>query len=169
MADALPALHEEASNRKDFPIGAAAMKLEAYLGKENYQRVPLSRSSLGHFHTPGSLNGHPVVVLIDTGAASTVVDLGSARDLGLTANKLAVTGGGAGGASLEIYDLPNAKLMLGEVKPRPRALLAMDLAHVNQALALRGEGRVDVVLGADVLEIQQAVIDYGSSSLFLKQ
>ena len=91
------------------------MKLDVYLGKENYQQVPLSRSSLGHFHTPGSLNGHPVVVLIDTGAASTVVDLGSAHDLGLTANKLAVTGGGAGGASLEIYDLPNAKLMLGEV------------------------------------------------------
>jgi len=45
----------------------------------------------------------------------------------------------------------------------------MDLAHVNQALSLRGEGHVDVVLGADVLEIQQAIIDYGSSSLFLKQ
>ena len=70
---------------------------------------------------------------------------------------------------MEIYDLPDAVLMLGEVKPRPRALLAMDLTHVNQALALRGEGRVDVVLGADVLEIQEAVIDYGSSSLCLKQ
>jgi hypothetical protein len=162
-------LHEEVFNRKDFPISGATMTLDTYLSQENYQRVPLSRSSLGHFHTSGSLNGHPVVVLIDTGAASTVVDLGSAHDLGLTANKLAMTGGGAGGASLEIYDLPSARLMLGEVQPRPRALLAMDLAHVNQALALRGEGRVDVVLGADVLEIQQAVIDYGSSSLFLKQ
>jgi len=145
------------------------MELDAYLGKENYQRVALSRSSLGHFHTPGSLNGHPVVVLIDTGAASTVVDLGSANNLGLTANKLPVTGGGAGGASLEIYDLHDARLTLGEVKPRPRALLAMDLAHVNQALALRGEGRVDVVLGADVLVSQEAIIDYGSSSLFLKR
>lgn len=144
------------------------MKLDSYLGEENYQRIPLSKSGLGHFHTPGSINGHPVVVLIDTGAASTVVDLQSARDLGLTANKLTMTGGGAGGANLEIYDLPNAVLMLGTVKPRPRALLAMDLAHVNQALALRGEHRVDVVLGADVLEEQEAIIDYGSSSLFLK-
>jgi hypothetical protein len=32
-----------------------------------------------------------------------------------------VTGGGGDGASLEIYDLPNATLILGEVKPRPRA------------------------------------------------
>jgi hypothetical protein len=145
------------------------MDLKSYLGEENYQRVPLSKSGLGHFHTAGSINGRPVVVLIDTGAASTVVDLHSARNLGLTANKLTMTGGGAGGANLEIYDLPDAVLMLGGIKPRPRALLAMDLAHVNQALSLRGEGQVDVVLGADVLEIQQAIIDYGSSSLFLKQ
>jgi hypothetical protein len=145
------------------------MKLDSHLGEENYHRVPLARSVLGHFHTPGSINGHPVVVLIDAGAASTVVDLRSAHVLGLTANKLTMTGGGTGGVNLEIYDLPNAVPMLGGVKPRPRALLAMDLAHVNQALALRGEGRVDVVLGADVLETQEAVIDYGSSSLFLKR
>ncbi len=51
---------------------------------------------------------------------------------------------------------------------RPRALLAMDLTHVNQSLALKGEAPVDVILGADVFEAQAAVIDYGSSSLFLK-
>ena len=95
-----------------------------------------------------------------------MVDVHSTRNFGLTANKLTMTGGGA---NLEIYDLPDAVLLLGGIKPRPRALLAMDLAHVNQALALRGEGKVDVVLGADLLEIQQAIIDYGSSSLFLKQ
>ncbi len=145
------------------------MDLEFYLGEEKYQRIPLSKSGLGHFHTAGSINGHPVVVLIDTGAASTVVDLHSAHNLGLTANKLTMTGGGAGGANLKIYDLPDAVLLLGGIKPRLRVLLAMDLAHVNEALSLRGESRVDVVLGADVLEIQQAIIDYGSSSLFLKQ
>ena len=84
------------------------MDLKSYLGEENYQRVPLSKSGLGHFHTAGSINGHPVVVLIDTGAASTVVDLHSARNLGLAANKLTMTGGGAGGANLKIYDLPDA-------------------------------------------------------------
>ena len=47
------------------------MDLEFYLGEEKYQRVPLSKSGLGHFHTAGSINGHPVVVLIDTGAADT--------------------------------------------------------------------------------------------------
>jgi hypothetical protein len=47
-----------------------------------------------------------MVVLIDTGAASTVVDLCSAHDLGLTANKLTMTGGGGGGANLEFTICP---------------------------------------------------------------
>ena len=98
-----------------------------------------------------------------------MADLHSAHNRGLTANKLTMTGGGAGSANLKIYDLPDAVLLLGGIKPRLRVLLAMDLAHVNEALSLRGESRVDVVLGADVLEFQQAIIDYGSSSLFLKQ
>jgi hypothetical protein len=44
----------------------------------------------------------------------------------------------------------------------------MDLSHVNAALALKGSAQVDVILGVDVFERQAAVIDYASSSLFLK-
>jgi hypothetical protein len=44
----------------------------------------------------------------------------------------------------------------------------MDLSHVNQALALKGSTPVDAILGVDVLEAHSAVIDYGSSSLYLK-
>ncbi|MBA3833501.1 MAG: retroviral-like aspartic protease family protein [Chthoniobacterales bacterium] len=143
--------------------------MASLLIQTDYQQVHLSRSGVGHFHATGSLNGRSVVVLIDTGAASTVVSLVLVRQMGLSFNKLKMKGGGAGGANLDIYQLTDAVLMLGEIKPRPRALLAMDLTHVNQALAQKGESAVDVILGSDVLEAQAAVIDYGSSSLFLKR
>ncbi|HEX2451210.1 MAG TPA: hypothetical protein VHJ69_08715 [Gemmatimonadales bacterium] len=42
----------------------------------------------------------------------------------------------------------------------------MDLSHVNQALALKGQ--VDAIVGADVFEAQAAIIDYARCSLFLK-
>jgi hypothetical protein len=144
------------------------MTLAMFLRDAGYQQVELTRSGVGHFHAAGSLNGRPVDMLIDTGAASTVVSVALARAHGITLNKLDVTGGGAGGANLEIHALIGATLLLGEVQPRPRALLAMDLTHVNQSLALKGEAPVDVILGADVFEAGAAVIDYGSSSLFLK-
>ncbi|GAC1446886.1 MAG: hypothetical protein NVSMB56_09880 [Pyrinomonadaceae bacterium] len=61
-----------------------------------------------------------------------------------------------------------SKAHLTDITPKVRGLLAMDLTHVNQALALKGSSSVDAILGVDALEAHSAVIDYGSSSLYLK-
>ena len=144
------------------------MALPDFLEAAGYRRIPLSRNGVGHFEASGTLARRAVRVLIDTGADSTVVSLSLAQELGLNRVSLGRKGGGAGGARLEIFQVPDAELRLGDAVPRPRALYAMDLSHVNAALALKGTTPVDVILGVDVFERQAAVIDYGSSSLFLK-
>ncbi len=144
------------------------MSLVEFLERNGYTRVPLTRSGLGHFHTEGALDGRALSVLVDTGAMSTVFSLDIAREMGLALNKLDAYGGGAGAAKLEVYQIDGASFRLGTLAPRTAALLAMDLTHVNQAAAQRGSGPIDAVLGADVLEAHSAVIDYGSSSLYLK-
>jgi hypothetical protein len=144
------------------------MDLPSFLLSHGFRRVPLVRSGVGHFHAAGTLNGRDVTVLVDTGASNTLVTASLVAEMGLRTTPVEQRGGGAGGANLEILLVHDADLELGAVKPRPAQLFAMDLAHVNQALAARGEGPVDAVLGADVLDAQDAVIDYGSSSLFLK-
>ena len=144
------------------------MTLAEFLEQNGYTRVPLSRSGIGHFHTEGTLNGRPMSVLVDTGAGSTVFSLDIARELGLRLTKLEMRGGGAGAAELDVYGIREARFRLGQLMPKLGMLLAMDLTHVNQAASLRRSGPIDAVLGADVLEAHSAVIDYGSSSLFLK-
>lgn len=144
------------------------MSLRTFLEAEGYRRVPLTRNGVGHFETGGTLAGRPVRVLIDTGAGSTVVSLALAHELGLGLISEGHTGGGAGGTKLETFKLEDASLTLDHAVPRPKALYAMDLSHVNAALALKQAQPVDVILGVDVFERQAAVIDYGSSSLFLK-
>jgi hypothetical protein len=109
-----------------------------------------------------------VRVLIDTGAATTVVSLDLARELGLALAPLGRTGGGAGGANLDIFLVSGADLWLGDVVPRTQGLYAMDLSHVSVALAQKATSPVDAILGVDVFDAQAAVIDYGSSSLFLR-
>jgi predicted aspartyl protease len=144
------------------------MSLHAFLQQEGYRRVPLGRNGVGHFEANGTLAGRAIRVLVDTGAASTVVNLSLARELGLEVVSIGRRGGGAGGAQLEIFQLHGAKLELDGAHPRPSALYAMDLSHVNAALAMKRAAPVEAVLGVDVFERQEAVIDYGSSSLFLK-
>lgn len=144
------------------------MSLAEVLEQDGYRRIPLTRTSVGHFETPGMLNGRPIRVLIDTGAASTVVSLSLCHELGLETVPLGRTGGGAGSANLEIFELHGAELILDQVRPRPRAIYAMDFTHVNEALARKGAPIVDAILGVDVFEAQSAVIDYASASLFLR-
>lgn len=144
------------------------MSLPAFLQTAGYRRIPLTRNGVGHFEAAGTLAGRSVRVLIDTGAASTAVSLALARELALALTPLGRTGGGAGGASLEIVQVTGADLRLGDAVPRTKGLYAMDLSHVNAALAQKGTSPVDAILGVDVFDAQAAVIDYGSSSLFLR-
>jgi hypothetical protein len=141
--------------------------LASLLAAANFQRVPLVRTGVGHFEAAGTLNGTPIRVLIDTGAANTVLSLSLVRRLGLELVSLGQTGGGAGGSNMDVFEVRGAELRLGNVVPRPQALVAMDLSHADAALAQGGAAPIEAILGVDVYEAQAAVIDYGSASLFL--
>ncbi|HET8623571.1 MAG TPA: aspartyl protease family protein [Gemmatimonadales bacterium] len=145
------------------------MHLSERFPDSGYHRIPLTRSGVGHLHAAGTVNGRWVSVLLDTGGASTVISLTLARELGLTLTKVPFQGGGAGAGRLDVYHVPDGRLLLAGVPPQLQTLMAMDLSHVNQALALKGEAPVDAIVGADVFEAQGAVIDYASRSLFLKE
>ena len=47
--------------------------------------VEIRRSADGHYHWPGSINGHAVDFLVDTGATGTAISTDLARRLGLEA------------------------------------------------------------------------------------
>ena len=144
------------------------MSLASFLKAAGFRRVPLSRTGVGHFEVAGSLNDHLIRVLIDTGAASTIASLSRVREFGLQIEPLERCGAGAGGVNLQVFRVEGAELRLGDVVPKLATLLAMDLTHVNLALAQKGVDPVDVILGVDVFEAHEAVIDYGSASLFLR-
>ncbi|HVU18246.1 MAG TPA: aspartyl protease family protein [Candidatus Didemnitutus sp.] len=128
----------------------------------------MSRTPVGHLHTPGFLNGQPVAIVVDTGASATIVDLGFCQARGLTTRETAAKGGGAGGMSLTLHLLENARLQLGAATLSPGGIRAMDLSHVNKGLAQKGAEPIQMVIGADILTRHEAVIDYATLSLFLR-
>jgi hypothetical protein len=144
------------------------MQLPEFLSRAGYQRISLQRSGLGHFHAAASLRGRAVSALVDTGAGCTLVSLALARELDLALTLQPEKGGGAGNVELDVYLVEGDRLELAEVSIRPRTLLAMDLSHVNAALVQKGESPVEAIMGVDVFEEHEAIIDYGSGSLFLK-
>jgi clan AA aspartic protease (TIGR02281 family) len=141
--------------------------LADFLVARGYLRVPLTRSGVGHFHTAGTLNGRPVEVLVDTGAACTVVAMSVVQDLGLQSERLDSAAGGAGGA-LDQFRVDGAELRLGSFMPQLAGPVGLDLEYVNAPLRAQGSAEVDVILGVDVFDAHAAVIDYSSHALFLR-
>jgi predicted aspartyl protease len=141
-------------------------ELAAFLAQRGYVALPLRRSAVGHFHTPGTLNGRPVEILVDTGASCTVVSLALVQALGLAAERADDDAGGAGGAIAQ-FIVQGAELCLGAFAPRLSRVAGMDFEHVNAALVAQGSSAVDMILGVDVFDHHAAIIDYAGEALFL--
>lgn len=141
-------------------------ELTDFLMARGYLRVPLTRSGVGHFHTIGTLNGRTVEVLVDTGAACTVVAMSVVEALGLRSEWIDRGAGGAGGP-LDQFRVDGADFRLGSLSPRLAGPVGLDFEQVNAPLRAQGSAEVDVILGADVFEAHAAIIDYTSQSLFL--
>ncbi len=141
--------------------------LPEFLEQHGFRRHPLLQNKVGHFQIAGKLEGHPIDILLDTGAASTVVDTGFCKTKKIAMRDTGHTGGGAGGINLTIQALDGAVMTLDDLPLQCDGIYAIDLSDVNTGLGSRGAGRVDAVIGVDVLRHHRAVIDYATMSLFL--
>ena len=162
-----PAVAELRLVRRLKPFVDHTTALADLLSQHGFHRHPLVRNQVGHLQLVGLLHNAPVDILLDTGAASTVVDLSYCRDKGIPTRDTGKLGGGAGGITLAIHALDGATLCLDGHPLRNDGIYAVDLTHVNEGLVTKGASRVQGVLGADVLTYHQAVIDYATMSLFL--
>jgi hypothetical protein len=142
--------------------------LAEFLSQRGFRRHTLVHNQIGHLQLVGLLQNAPVDLLLDTGAASPVVDLSYCRAKGIPTRDTGKLGGGAGGITLAIHALDGATLSLDGYALRSDGIYAVDLTHVNEGLVTKGASRVQGVLGADVLTYHQAVIDYATMSLFLR-
>jgi hypothetical protein len=142
--------------------------LNELLQRHHFRRHGLLRNNVGQLQLTGQLQGRAVDILLDTGAASTVVDLNYCRREGIVTRDTGKLGGGAGGLALPIHALDGAVLELDRLPLKSDGIYAVDLSHVNQGLTARGANPVHGTLGADILTYHRAVIDYATMSLFLQ-
>lgn len=145
-------------------------QLADYPARCDAAAVPRVRAATGHLFLDGAaINGRAVTLYLDTGTGRTVVDMTRARELGLPLEEDARGAGGAGSAAMKSYRTRLASLDLRTVAAEDFPVHAIDLSPVNTALLARGERPMDGVLGADILDAREAVIDYRHLRLFLKR
>jgi hypothetical protein len=144
--------------------------LARFLTARKFVPLPLIKTSTGHLGLAHAMvNGRAANLWLDTGAGQTVLDLKFARELGLSLTPDACRGAGAGGGGLTVLATVVSQLTLAGFTEFDFRCVAMDLDHVNASLKQRGLPPIDGIIGADLLERREAVIDYRASVLFLRR
>jgi hypothetical protein len=141
-----------------------ASEMAELLSAHGFRRFMMSRTEVGHLKLGGHLDGRPIDIVLDTGASKTFVELSYCRSEGI-----AVSDTGQPGHGGNVYTLGDARLTLEGLPVRSDGIFAIDMTSTNQRLAIKGFDPIRAVIGQDVLRYHQAVIDYATLSLFLKE
>lgn len=142
--------------------------LKKFLLSRGFGVLEMERTQTDHFAIEAELNGVAGRFIVDTGASNTCVGLDRTDHFGMASEGSEIKAAGAGSAELETAVSAGNRLMLGTWERAGLQMVLIDLSHVNQALANHQAPPVDGILGADVLRLGRAVIDYEKNRLFLK-
>jgi hypothetical protein len=120
----------------------------------------------GAFYLTLRVNGRPLRVTLDTGAAHTSLDRTAARALGLTIQRTAKDGSGIGGSDIERGVTDVIELNVGGLATQAQ-LGVIDFGHVNVGNSRAGMPSTEGVLGDSFLALFAGVVDYSGSRLYL--
>jgi hypothetical protein len=141
--------------------------------RHGFRRLVMSRTGVGHLLLAGHLDDRPIDIVLDTGAGKTFVELSYCRSEGIavtdTGQPGAPAAGAASGTVSNVYMLGDVRLTLEGLPLRSDGIFAIDMTHTNQKLMMRGVDPIRAVIGQDVLRFHQAVIDYATLALYLKE
>jgi predicted aspartyl protease len=140
------------------PSSAMSQKLAGFLTSRGFTRIPLRITSNRHFDVDATLNGHPVRLVVDTGAGTTLLAKESAIQAGVIPSPLRVRADMGDGRYHRLNAGQVKELAIGSFKV-PDA--DVDLGHLSNQI---GAG----LLGEEYLTFNFAVIDTAGLSLYLR-
>jgi hypothetical protein len=145
------------------------MKLKKILKREGYTVIRMKRLKTNHFMIKAKINGVNGRFILDTGASNSCVDITDAYKFELETNTSETLATGAGATNMETKESVQNKISLNKWEYKKFHIILFDLSHVKKALEQYGVPNIDGIIGADILQKGNAIIDYKKNRLFLKR
>ncbi len=149
-------------------LQASPSAMHALLRDQGYVGVPTRRLRSGHYQAMVRADGQQLLLIIDSGASTSVLDNASAVRLGLRLRRSRARISGLGAPSQRALSATLADVRIGALRLDSLAVMVLDLSHVNQSLRDEGIDLADGVIGADLLAQRRAVFDFTSGVLYLR-
>lgn len=143
-------------------------RLQDLLKKENYKKIKFKLTKNQHLTIKATINGVQGDFILDTGASNSCVGFESIELFKLKAKESRTKAAGAGATGMITQIASKNNLKIGTWKLADFNLVIFDLSHVNEALRQHKTKEVQGIIGADVLLEGDAIIDYSSKYLYLK-
>jgi len=144
-------------------------KLPILLKKEGYQKIKFKISKTQHLLIKASVNGIKGNFILDTGASTSCVGFDSIELFRLSAGKSKTKASGAGATGMLTQLAKDNQLQINKWKNAAFHLVIFDLSHVNEALLQHKAKPVHGIIGADILIVGKAIIDYNNHCFYLKK
>lgn len=145
------------------------MSLKDYLLSHNYIKIRFSISKTNHLVMKGKINNQTGLFILDTGASNTCIDSKDIDWFKLSAIDSETKASGAGSNTIDTQVAHHNRVKLGRWNHNNTDIILLDLTHVNQALKNYNTKPVNGIIGADILQNGDAVIDYANRLLYLKK
>lgn len=142
--------------------------LKQFLKEKDYKVFDLIKIQSNHFKIKMKLNGVFGDFIVDTGASNTCIGLDGIDKFLLKTEISDIKATGAGAMDMETLKAVDVPVKIGWWKTHIDVVI-IDLSHVNKALKIHLDEKVDGILGADLLAKGAAIIDYAKSRLYLKK
>ena len=142
--------------------------LYQFLRSRGYTRVRLLTLPTNHYVVIATLNGTAGRFILDTGASSTCVSTELATHFHLNPKPSEEKASSASANELDTEVAHHNELVIGSWSSKRRSVVLFDMQAVNHALQKLDIEAVDGIIGADILQSVNAIIDYKNDWLYLK-
>ena len=134
--------------------------LYQFLRSRGYGRVRLLTLPTNHYVVIATLNSTEGRFILDTGASTTCVSTELATHFHLNPKPSEEKASSASSNELETELAHNNELLIGPWSSKRRSVVLFDMQAVNNALQKHHIETVDGIIGADILQSVNAIIDY---------
>lgn len=145
------------------------MKLKNILSRKGFVKIKLKKINTNHFEVKARLNGVKGRFILDTGASNSCLDITLADQFKLKVEESETKAAGAGAIGMETKIASSNTIKFKGWKFKKFSLVLLDLTHVNTALTEHNAKAVHGIIGADILERGEAIIDYKNQCVYLKK